>query len=264
MNEALYEHFANLKRGDMLVLFNQELNPPDLSRMMVLEIHWTHDRVDGDLIFGQMDIPEIGHFDIDAYIYRNWEVQRPNVPDSVWLSATDIRRTTLIPEMRRLTGGPLYVQKLAPSQISTRSDRRDSLAKFKGPTVVCFSRDEHAAILRWQDGLREKGFKSSFPKESYVEYKRTLWHSLSSDVESGGLMLHIQIQRQRKGVFAKEYSIHVGDDSFRRSRTNPCVRFARPWSTLIMQETYETFDELRHAMDHAVDQVTQRNSTYLA
>lgn len=261
---AVLDDFLRLEKGEEVTFHHQEFNPPDRSKIELLEIRWKHDHIDGDLIFGSMDIPGIGVLEVDAYVYRLWEIDRPDFVDSTWLSPVNVRAALENTELYNLTGGPLHTEKLLPSEIHARSDHRNELGAYKGPAVIPFSRDEQSAILSWQNGIEEKGFKSDFPRETYVQYKRASWHSLATNVENGGLQGNLEIHRLRKGLFSSIYSARASDDSYRRSPFNPMVKHARPAHTVYMQEECDSFDHLLKLMDRAIDMLVQRNERYLS
>jgi hypothetical protein len=263
MATALFKDLMGFGKGDKVTFHYQELNPPDLSKAMLLEVEWAHDHIDGDLAFGSMIIPGLGFFEVDAYIYGGWAVGRPNGRETAWLSRLNVQAVMEGAALRRLTGGPLRTTEFLPSEISTRSGPREEFLNSTVPRVVCFSREEQATILNWQRGMAEKGFKCDFPDETYVEYKRALWHSLSSDVEKSGLNGHIEVRRLRHGLFSTSYSLSASDDSFRNARSNPKIKTASPSFTRYLYEDCSSFGELLKLMDQAVDMLVQRNNRHM-
>lgn len=264
MPQVLYDDFLKMKKGDEITLHYQEVNPPDRTQVQLHEIHWTHDRVDGDLIFGSMNIPGIGTLGVDAYAYRNYGSEyAPNVLDIVSLSSVNIKRALDDAEQHNLSGWSLHTEPLLPSEIYTPANPHKRQRTNKIPNKICFSRDEHAAILTWQRAIEEKGFNSDFSREGYASYKQGRPHHFYSRIESGGLIGDLQITRMRKGLFSSFYEIYAGDDSYRRSNSNPMLKHTEPSSTRLMREERDSFSELLKLMDQFVDMLVKRNRRHI-
>jgi hypothetical protein len=264
MPNALFRDFLQMKRGDTATFHKQELNPPDRSQVMLLEIQWTHECVEGDLVFGSMDISGVGSFDIDAYICGRYAIGRPDNDEQAWLSPTNVPGEPKEDRLRRLTGGPMRTAPLKPSEMSTPSGPRIDEPKYSGPAVVCFSRDEYQMILQWQNGMAEKGFNCCFSNQSYVHYKRAVGGGmLSSYCQKGGLDGHIEIRRERRGLFASAYSISASDGSFRSPESNPKIVQVYASSTQFLYERSNSFSTLIALMDQAVDKLLERNQCFV-
>lgn len=256
MTFALYPEFEALKKGESRVFYYQELNPPDRSKVELLELRWTHDRVDGDLVFGSLQIPGIGELDLDAYVYR------PSVRhDSAWLSSIDLPWGIGGADRSHITGGPLRKEELLPSEISTRSDRRERTSA-NGQRVVPFEADEYQAIRRWQSGMNEKGFDCDFHLQPYVDHKRSIVPLLSTGIVREHLKGSLEIRRLRLGFRRFAYSISCSDGSFRSPKSNQFVKKARPSSTSFLFEKCSSFEEMLRIIDKAIDGLVLRNKHY--
>jgi hypothetical protein len=266
MDVALYEDFVRSQKGKVETFYYQELNPPDKSKVKLLEIRWTHDRVDGDLVFGEMNIEGLGYFETDAYLYRTRALENATYIDDVWLALTRTEPVIGPHEQRFLTGGPIHKKPLLPSEIHASADPRSSGNDTPLPRIVFFNRDEVDKLARWKNGMEQKGFKCS-SSEIWRGYKTYVEDFYSGqvvfDIERDGLDFNIEVRRLKTGLFSSNYQIFVSDNSYRRSRTNPDVINATPRSTQIVNAKVDSFDKLRAEMDKAVDLVVERNLHFI-
>jgi len=265
MERSLYEDFVRSEKGKVETFYYQETNPPDKSKVGLLEIRWTHDRVEGDLVFGEMNIEGLGHFPTDAYLYRTSDLQDSTGIDDVWLTFMRTKPVIGPHAQKTLSGGPIHKRPLLPSEIYASEDNRSSLDGFDLPRIVFFKRDEVDKLLRWKNGLVQKGFKCSSSEiwqgyKTYTELYRT--GEVCLDIERGGLNFNVEVRRIKAGLFASNYTIWVVDKSYRRSGTNSDVLNASPGSTFIVREQLGSFDEMRMQMDKAVDLVVERNGHF--
>ncbi len=264
MDIITFSQFEALKTGDRLELFNQELNPPVRGKVDLLSIEWTHDRVDGDLVFGSLRIPGIGDLETDAWTFRTADTENDaGTSPQAWLSSARIPKGLSDTSYKWLTGGPLHTKPLMPSEMHARSDPRDALDGSKLPRPLYFTREQYSALERWQNGLEEKRYVVRLPNEGYARYKRDPLGKFSGSFENNGLEGHIEVWRERKGLMSSTFGILVHDSSFRTPATNPRVINARPRSTQVMREQAAEFSELLSLMHQALNLVVERNEGHI-
>lgn len=262
MAKLRFADISGLTPGEERLLHYQELNPPDRSKPELLDLRWRHDHVEGDLAFGSLHISGMGALETDAFIYRD-AVTNP-VREYGWLSGIDLPSNFGGPGRYMLTGGPLHIERLLPSEVAVRSYRPMKTSGQARPAVVPFSPSEFTEVGRWLNGMREKGFACNVPPVSYVEYKHTLLPSLSARLENNGLDCALEVRRLRTGFFRSAYNLTCIDYSFRSPTVNKLIHRARPRATLFVHETCSTFDELLRCMDHGLDDLVVRNKKHLS
>lgn len=262
MAKLRFGDIAGLALGEERSFHYQELNPPDPSRPELLELLWRHDHVEGDLAFGSLHISGMGALETDAFIYRD-AVTNPT-HEYGWLSGINLPSNFVGSGRRILTGGPLYIERLLPSEVAAHWHRPKEIAAQAGPAVVPFSLNEFTEVRRWLNGMREKGFECDVPRGNYVEYKRTLFPSLSTKLENAGLECALEVRRLRTGFLRSAYDLTCADYSFRGPEVNKLIRQARPGSTSFVLKRCATFDELLTCMDHSLDKLAIRNKQHLS
>jgi hypothetical protein len=198
--QADMDFFKGLKQGQTVTLHLAEEN--------VRSFQWTHDHIEGDLIYGELSFdgyPE--RFPLQAYLYDSGY--------RIALGVLCFRTEKLDGEQVDFRGhATVFTEAPLPSQYrETKSGEM--------PKMLDISMEERRALDKAQDAIERAGFKLSFLmggrriSDAYVIGK--LKGCMDFELKSDKLRAHVSIRKtKRPGLFGKpNWWIWLNDDSNR-------------------------------------------------
>lgn len=198
--QADMNFFKGLKQGQTVTLHLAEEN--------VRSLQWTHDRIEGDLIYGELSFdgyPE--RFPLQAYLYDSGF--------RVALGVLCFRSKKLDGDQVNFRGHPtVFTETPLPSQY--REKKSGDM-----PKMVDFSMEDRRALDKAQEAIERAGLKLSFSlggrKISDAYHVRNQKGCIDFELRSATLKAHVSIRKTRRpGLFGKpDWWIWMTDDSNR-------------------------------------------------
>lgn len=224
--------FNGLSRGGTVDLYQAQNDFP--------VIHWIHDRVERDIVWGRFDLPDGRQFKLDAYLYNNGD-------------AVSFGTGSHLDEPHGfgLYGGSVFLEPPLSSQFPQRFNPGKYIPNPK------FSFDERKALTDYCNRFLDIGFdvdhNGGSPRSLFVDVPSGCF-DLSLDKEEISISICIRKYKGERWWSRSHYGLYIDDCSHRRGLSQK-MSFG---GTTVVRKEFQTLGNTLEAMLNGIDQVVLR------
>lgn len=246
--KATINHFLEMAKDAERNLYLANTEVPSFT--------WTHDTVEGDLIYGAIQFhgyPE--RFPTNAYLWDNGE--------NVMIGASVFHTSASPTGKAHPQVGPVYLAPPLPSQFPVRSPHSEL------PKMVKMTNGELALADTFQERMENAGFRitghRSGLKLSMSYRQRQLKGCLDFELRKGDVHAWVSIRKMKDGgIFSRpKWSVIMQDDSNRRVQPHGWgedgILISPGATTIALERNLESPSQAFSSLLQATDKLVSRN-----